>query len=132
MTDGILFLAIDDVLESHAFQVQTYGGDDGLRDIGLLESAIAQPQASFGGNYLHAFPFEMAAAYLFHLVMNHPFVDGNKRVGLEAALVFLEINDIVIEATDEQFVQLVLDTTASKVAKQEIADFFESHRVLKG
>ncbi len=131
MATEVLFLAIDEVLESHACQIQTYGGDDGLRDVGLLESAIAQPQTSFGGNYLHAFPFEMAAAYLFHLVMNHPFVDGNKRVGLEATLVFLEINNIAIEATDEELVQIVLDTTASKVSKQDIADFFQSHRVSK-
>ncbi|TWU35375.1 Toxin Doc [Novipirellula aureliae] len=129
MVDGILFLEVDDVLESHAFQVQTYGGDDGLRDAGLLESAIAQPQASFGGDLLHVFPFEMAAAYLFHLVMNHPFVDDNKRVGLEAALIFLEINEVAIEATDEELVQIVLDTTSSKVTKQDIAKFFESHHV---
>ncbi|TWU39348.1 type II toxin-antitoxin system death-on-curing family toxin [Novipirellula artificiosorum] len=129
MIDGILLLAVDDILESHAFQIRAYGGDDGLRDAGLLESAIAQPQASFGGDFLHVFPFEMAAAYLFHLVMNHPFVDGNKRVGLEAALIFLEINEVAIEATDEELVQLVLDTTSSKVTKQDIANFFESHHV---
>ncbi len=73
----------------------------------------------------------MAAAYLFHLVMNHPFVDGNKLVGLEAALVFLKINDVAIEVTDEELVQLVLDTTASKVLKQDIADFFQSHQASK-
>ena len=65
MRDPIAFLSIDDVLESHLFQVETYGGDSGLRDAGLLESAIAQPQASFGGEYLHAFPFEMAAGLPF-------------------------------------------------------------------
>lgn len=129
MTEGILFLTVDDVLESHAVQIQTYGGDDGLRDSGLLESAIAQPQASFGVDFLHAFPFEMAAAYLFHLAMNHPFVDGNKRVGLESALIFLEINEVAITATDEELVQLVLGTTSGKVTKQDIAKFFESHLV---
>ncbi len=82
MIEPIAFLSIDDVLESHLFQVETYGGDSGLRDAELLESAVAQPQASFGGEYLHAFPFEMAAAYLFHLVMNHPFVTS-LRVGCQ-------------------------------------------------
>jgi death-on-curing protein len=70
----------------------------------------------------------MAAAYLYHLVMNHPFVDGNKRVGLEIALIFLEINDSPIEATDEELVELVLGTTAGKYAKQDIAAFFQSHK----
>lgn len=126
MRDPIAFLSIDDVLESHLFQVETYGGDSGLRDAGLLESAIAQPQASFGGEYLHAFPFEMAAACLFHLVMNHPFVDGNKRVGLETALIFLEINGIDIVATDEELVTAVLDIATSRLSKKDLALFFQS------
>jgi len=74
--------------------IKTYGGSEGLRDAGLLHSAIAVPQASFGGNYLHAGLFEMAAAYLYHIVQNHPFVDGNKRTGAAAAIVFLAMNDI--------------------------------------
>ncbi len=121
------FLTVDDVLESHAAQIATYGGSEGVRDHGLLESAIAQPMSMFGGQYLHTDIFEMAAAYLFHLVNNHPFVDGNKRVGLEAALVFLEINGHTVEATDETLVDLVLQTAQSKITKQHIADFFRSH-----
>lgn len=84
----MIFLSLDDILESHQNQIETYGGGQGIRDIGLLESAIAQPEACFGGQFLHADVFEMAAAYLYHLVMTHRFVDGNKRVGLEAALIF--------------------------------------------
>ncbi|MFN5897887.1 MAG: type II toxin-antitoxin system death-on-curing family toxin, partial [Planctomyces sp.] len=98
----MLFLTVSDVLESHQCQIEIYGGSPGIRDRGLLESAIAQPQTTFGGQYLHADVFEMAAAYLYHLVMNHPFVDGNKRVGLEAALVFLEINDAGVDASDDE------------------------------
>ncbi len=125
----MLFLTLDDILESHQNQIETYGGSHGIRDIGLLESAIAQPEASFGGQYLHADIFEMAAAYLYHLVMNHPFVDGNKRVGLEASLIFLEINDKDLSASDEELVDLVLKTTAGQVGKREIAEFFRSHCV---
>ena len=66
-----------------------YGGLPGLRDEGLLESAVAQAVATFGGEYLHNDIFQMAAAYLFHIVQNHPFVDGNKRAGAAAAVVFL-------------------------------------------
>ncbi|MFN7721982.1 MAG: type II toxin-antitoxin system death-on-curing family toxin [Pirellulaceae bacterium] len=76
---------------------------------------------------LHADIFEMAAAYLYHLVMNHPFVDGNKRVGLEAALIFLEINNENLKASDQELIDLVLKTTAGQVGKREIAEFFRSH-----
>ena len=123
----MLFLTLDDILESHQNQIDTYGGSNGIRDIGLIESAIAQPEASFSGEYLHADIFEMAAAYLYHLVMNHPFVDGNKRVGLEAALIFLEINNENLKASDQELIDLVLKTTAGQVGKREIAEFFRSH-----
>ena len=123
----MLFLTLDDIIESHQNQIDTYGGSHGIRDIGLLESAIAQPEASFGGEYLHADIFEMAAAYIYHLVMNHPFVDGNKRVGLEAALIFLEINNENLNASDEELVDLVLKTTAGQIGKRQIAEFFQSH-----
>ena len=123
----MLFLTLDDIIESHQNQIDTYGGAHGFRDIGLLESAIAQPEASFGGQYLHADIFEMVAAYIYHLVMNHPFVDGNKRVGLEAALIFLEINDKSLIANDDELVDLVLKTTAGQIGKRQIAEFFRSH-----
>jgi len=121
------FLTLDDVLESHAEQIATYGGSDGIRDPGLLMSALAQPEATFGGQHLHSDIFEMAAAYLFHIVQNHPFVDGNKRVGLEAALLFLEINGHSIETTDEALVDLVLETAQGHATKQQIAEFLRTH-----
>ena len=121
------FLTLDDLLDSHTEQIAKYGGTHGVRDIGLLESALAQPEARFGGQYLHADLFEMAAAYLYHIVQNHPFIDGNKRVGLEAALVFLEINDLSLNATDDELVDLTLRTALSLVSKTEIADFFRAH-----
>ena len=122
------FLTLDDVLELHAGQIALYGGDPGVRDISLLESALAQPEATFGGRFLHADLDEMAAAYLFHIVMNHAFVDGNKRTGLEAALVFLEINDLTIDATDEELVELVHRTVLGEINKTDIAKFFRGKR----
>jgi hypothetical protein len=75
----IEFLRVDDVLGMHEDQIERYGGSPELRDPGLLSSAVETPRATFGGRLLHETLFDMAAAYLFHIVQNHPFVDGNKR-----------------------------------------------------
>lgn len=123
------FLSCADVLELHTQQIKTYGGAPGIREAGLLESALAQPSATFGGEYLHDDLYHMAAAYLFHLVQNHPFVDGNKRVGLECALVFLEINGYSIETTDELLVELVLAIASGERSKDQIAEFFRATAV---
>jgi death on curing protein len=121
------FLTLDDLLDSHSAQIANYGGTDGLRDIRLLDSARAQAETQFGGQYLHADLFEMAAAYLYHIVQDHPFIDGNKRVGLEAALIFLEINNVFLEATNDELVDLTVRTAQSLVSKTEIAAFFRAH-----
>ncbi len=118
------YLDLEDVLEIHSGQIANYGGSPGLRDLALLESAIAQPLSSFDGKYLHRDIFEMAAAYLFHLVLNHPFVDGNKRVALECALVFFEINAISLDASDDELVELTLMSAQGQCSKAEIAEFF--------
>lgn len=117
------FLGIEDILALHADQVSLYGGEHGVRDMGLLESAIAQPQAGFGGQYLHADLFEMAAAYLFHIVQNHPFLDGNKRAGLIAALVFLDLNGIEVDAPKGSLHDLTLSVATGRAGKKEIAEF---------
>jgi death-on-curing protein len=121
------FLSVEDVLTLHADQVEMYGGDQGVRDLGLLESAVAQPQAAFGGQILHAFPFGMAAAYLFHIVQNHPFLDGNKRTGAVAALVFLDLNEIEIDAPKGSLYDLTLSVATGQAGKAEIAEFFRAH-----
>jgi death-on-curing protein len=92
MSADPIFLDVADVLLLHRRSIERFGGSDGVRDPNLLDSAVAQPRATFGGEYLHGDLFQMAAAYLFHLVKNHPFVDGNKRTGLAASLVFLDLN----------------------------------------
>jgi death on curing protein len=123
------FLTLEDMLELHTGQIRSYGGSEGLRSSELLQSAIAQPGVTFGGQFLHNDIFHMAAAYLFHLVQNHPFIDGNKRIGLEAALVFLELNDQSIEANDEQLVELVLGVARGQIDKPQIAEFLRTHAV---
>lgn len=121
------FLRLDDLLEIHRDQIERYGGVLGARDIGLLQSAIAQPCATFAGNYLHADLFEMAAAYLFHIARNHPFIDGNKRVGAVAAIVFLELNGLELTAREEEYEQLVLQAAQGLADKTAIANFFRHH-----
>ena len=76
-----IFLCLGEVVEIPRDQIERYGGSPGIRDLGLLQSALAMPAAGFGGRYLHTDLFEMSAAYLFHITQNHPFADGNKRTG---------------------------------------------------
>ena len=104
-----------------------YGGTPGVRDLGLLQSALAQPCGTFGGQFLHANLMEMAAAYLFHLVQNHPFTDGNKRVGLVATLVFLEFNGKEIDAPDADLETLVLSVAQGQANKTAISSFLQQH-----
>lgn len=111
------FLTLEDVLDIHARQLSRFGGGEGVRDLGLLESALAQPRATFGGEYVHSGLWEMAAAYLFHIVSNHPFVDGNKRVGLLSALVFLELNGISLTQGSEELYTLTMAVAAGQETK---------------
>lgn len=124
-----LFLDVEDVLEIHTTQLEIYGGAAGLRDRGLLESAVAQPQASFGGEFAHGGPFEMAAAYLFHIVSNHPFVDGNKRTGTLAAVVFLDVNGISIGHPSEALYELTMGVAEGRLPKAAV--IVELQRIAK-
>lgn len=121
-----LFFDVDEVLEIHAENLLRTGGGEGLRDLGLLESAISQPRSTFGGSFLHTDLAKMAAAYLFHICKNHPFVDGNKRTAVAVALIFLEVNGVEIVTDTDAFEQLTLGTACGTVSKAQIADFFRS------
>lgn len=124
-----LFLSIERVLQIHHSLIEHYGGAEGVRDIGLLHSALSMPQASFGSQLLHQDLFDMAAAYLYHLVQNHTFIDGNKRVGAASAIIFLSMNDVEIEADEDGLVELTLAVARGEVGKQEIAAFFRERQV---
>lgn len=100
-----------------------------MRDVGLLESALAQPGAMFGGAYLHPGLAEMAAAYLYHLVQNHPFVDGNKRVGAVAALVFLRLGGADVMASNEELEAMVMAVARAEADKGAVAALFTKHLV---
>jgi death-on-curing protein len=111
------FLDLDDVLLIHEEQLEKYGGAAGIRDQGLLESALAQPRATFGGDFLHPDIFAMAAAYAFHIAENQPFVDGNKRTGVLAAVVFLELNGYIVEEPPSRFYEAMMALAERRLDK---------------
>lgn len=119
------FLTLAEVLDIHAFQLERHGGRPGLRDRGLLESALAVPQSSFGGEFLHPSLFAMAAAYAYHVAENQPFIDGNKRAALGAALVFLDVNGISIDDPKGRLYDAMMDIAAHKMSKEELGALFE-------
>jgi len=121
------FLTLEEVIEIHQDQLSRYGGAEGILNRDSLESAIAQPQASFAGQYLLTDLFEMAASYLFHLVQNHAFADGNKRVGAVSAIVFLLINDQDINLTDDALEALTRDVAQGKLDRAAVALFLRTH-----
>ena len=127
----INFLSIDEILEIHRDQIDRYGGESSIRDMALLESAHAMPLAGFDGHYIHDDIFKMAAAYLYHIVQNHPFVDGNKRTGAVSALIFLAINDIDFDADEDEFAEIVLGVASGNMDKPAIADYLRRYSTIK-
>ena len=113
-----IFLSLSEVLEIHQDQITRYGGFSGIRDINLLKSALGMPPATYAGAFLHTDICEMAAAYLFHIVKNHPFMDGNKRVGAVTALVFLLLNGCDFKAPQDDFADMVLALAGGKMSKK--------------
>lgn len=118
--NNCLHLTLEIVLEIHAEAIAQFGGSEGLRDRALLESAIAAPQASFGGVSPFKDVVEVAAAYLYYLCSNHPFIDGNKRAALGACLVFLQLNGLTPAADSEEWENLTLAVAAGALGRDEV------------
>ena len=127
MSGPVAFLTLKHVLAIHRRMIDEFGGDPGVRDQGLLESAVMMPAARFSKKYLHEDIPAMAAAYLFHLCMNHAFVDGNKRTALASAEIFLWLNDMRLIAADDDVERLTIGVAGGKVTKEETVDFFRGH-----
>jgi len=123
------FLSVEFVIQIHARVIDEFGGDMGLRDRGLLESAVAMPQSTFGGTFLHADLAEKAAAYHFHLCANHAFIDGNKRVAVAAAEVFILANGCEFAASDDELEEITLDVANSRASKDDVIAFYKRHVV---
>jgi death on curing protein len=113
--DDCVHLSIDIVREIHAEAIKQFGGLNGVRDQDLLASAVLTPQSSFGGKSPYAGIVEIAAAYLFYICKNHPFVDGNKRTAMMAAIVFLRLNGIEPLPDSAEWEKLMLDVAASEI-----------------
>ena len=115
-------LTVEIVQETHAEALAAFGGSQGIRDQALLESAVAAPQASFGGKSPYADMIEVAAAYLFYLCRNHPFIDGNKRAALGACLVFLRLNGAKPGPDGSEWEELTLAVAASVIDRDEATE----------
>jgi death-on-curing protein len=121
------FLTLEEVLAIHENRIRKYGGSSGVRDLGLLQSALGNVEATFGGQFLNETLFEMAAAYLYSICRNHPFLDGNKRTALACGLTFLRLNGKKITSTQDGVYDLVIGVAEGRVSKAAVAVFFEQH-----
>ena len=121
----IKYLTLEEVLRMHDVFIEKFGGLSGVRDTNLLSSAIETPKMAMFGEDLYPTVYDKAAAYLYHIVQNHPFVDANKRTGFGAAYLFLKANKVPILFDDESFENLIIETAKGKRTKKEIAYFLE-------
>ncbi len=125
MASDFRFLSVDDVMAIHEDTISNDGGMSGIRDLGLLTSAVMMPQQQFGGLYLHDGVAAMAAAYLFHIAMNHAFNDGNKRAAVLSALVFLDVNGVTQLPDPVELERVTLSVAASEMTKDELTEWMK-------
>lgn len=123
------YLSVEEVITMHDTFLQEFGGLPGIRDINLLMSAVETPKSRMFGQDLHPTIYDKAAAYLYHIVCNHPFNDGNKRTGFGAALLFLKANSISIKFNKKKYENLVVEVAKGVITKEEIAHFLEYGKV---
>lgn len=121
------YLTPEQVLFIHARLIAETGGEHGVRDLGLLQSAMSRPQAVFDGKELYQDIYRKAAALLESLVNNHPFVDGNKRTGITAAAMFLKINDLTLTASNQDVESFVLSVASGNQSVETIAEWLRFH-----
>jgi death-on-curing protein len=129
--DDIFFLELEEVLNIHAQLIEAHGGSHGIRDTGALISAIEMPKSGFADEYFHKSLFDKAAAYLFHIAKNHPFIDGNKRIAFACTDIFLLLNGYKLK-DDKNLEDMYYDftikvATSNEITKEEIASFLETN-----
>lgn len=123
------FLSKESVLLIHKIMVDKFGGSHGIRDEGLLDSALSMPESGFGNSYFHESLFDKASAYLYHLIKNHPFIDGNKRVGFACTEVFLRVNGYKLQKDKQQEIyEFVIKLASSNsISKEQVSIFLEKN-----
>lgn len=121
------YLTPEQVLFIHSRLIDETGGMHGVRDLGLLESAVARPQSVFGSKDLYPTIFHKAAALAESLVQNHPFTDGNKRTSITAAGIFLQINGYTLKASQNELVKFAVSLATKKVSFDQVVEWFEKH-----
>lgn len=125
------YLSPHQVLFLHARLIEETGGSHGVRDMGLLLSALGRPKATFEGKELHSTIYQKTAALSASMINNHPFVDGNKRTGIGAAVLFLLLNGYVLTASNQELLDLTMEIAQKKTAIDMIANWFEMHSNLR-
>jgi death-on-curing protein len=121
------YLTLGEVVELHDRILEETGGATGIRELGLLESALAQPKATFGGSELHPTLVDKAAALGFSLVANHPFIDGNKRIGHAAMETVLLLNHLEGDGAVDEQERLMLDVAAGHTTRSALAELLKAH-----
>ncbi len=127
----IRYLSLIEILDLHRQIIETSGGAIGIRDLGMLESAIAQPRMTFGGEELYPSSIDKAAALGFSLIMNHPFVDGNKRIGHAAMETFLVLNELEISASVDEQEQIVLALASGELERSQFVEWLKQHVIAR-
>ncbi len=125
------YLSPHQVLFLHARLIEETGGSHGVRDMGLLLSALGRPQATFEGKDLHPTMYQKAAALSDSMINNHPFVDGNKRTGIGAAVLFLSLNGYVVTASNQELLDLTMQIAQKRTTIDEVANWFEKYSNLR-
>lgn len=121
------FLTLEQLVIIHDDQIERYGGFHGIRDLGLLESALLRPQTTFGGQDLYITIFDKAASLFHSLLMNHAFVDGNKRTAIAAAIIFLDLNGYTLTVSQDKLIQAVLNLENKKITIKQITSWLKKH-----
>ncbi len=125
------YLSLKEVLELHRYLIEKTGGAAGVRDLGLVESALAQPMMTFGGADLYPTMIEKASALGFSLIKNHPFIDGNKRIGHAAIETFLVLNGHEISAPVDEQERIILGVAAGAVERDKFTEWLRAHVIEK-
>lgn len=125
--EDITFLSVEDVLLLHTDTIDIDGGSHGVRDHGLLDAAVAMPRQQFGGKYLHEDVAAMAAAYMFHIAQNHPFIDGNKRAAVLSALAFLSVNGIQELPDPKDLESITFQVAAGELGKDVLTKWIRKN-----